>query len=60
VGPLDQQTDLARSAIIDHLIATFQQLYGLTPGGITESERSAALALAETKFGTDEWIYTLP
>ncbi|MEZ4499336.1 MAG: biotin/lipoate A/B protein ligase family protein [Thermomicrobiales bacterium] len=60
VGPLDQQTDLSRAAIIDHLVGTFRRLYGLTDGGITTAERAAAQSLVMSKFGTREWIYTLP
>ncbi len=60
VGPLDQQTDLTRGAIIDHLVGTFRHLYGLTPGGVTDAEREAAAELVASKFGTHEWIHTLP
>ena len=60
VGPLRQQTDLPRGAIIDHLIETFRGEYGLTDDGITADELAEAEELVTTRFGTEKWIYFLP
>jgi lipoate-protein ligase A len=60
VGPLSQQTDLSRDAIIEHLVGSFDRHYGLTEGGITEDELAEAEELVRTQFGTREWVYFLP
>lgn len=60
VGPLRQQTDLPRETIIDHLIGTFREKYGLTPDGITDDEMAEAEQLVSTRFGTHKWLYFLP
>jgi len=60
VGPLRQQTEMPREEIIDHIVGTFQDKYGLTVGGITAEEMADAEALVESRFGTRKWIYFLP
>jgi lipoate---protein ligase len=60
VGPLRQQTDMTRAAIINQFIATFRDSYGLTNGAITPDELAEAEHLATTRFGTDAWINTVP
>ena len=60
VGPLRQQTDLSRAAIIDHLVASFRVAHGLTDDAVTPDELSEAETLARERFGTREWIYALP
>lgn len=60
VGPLRQQTDLPRETIIDHIVDTFRQNYGLTPDEVTPDEMAEAEALIESRFGTDKWKYFLP
>ncbi|CAN5729993.1 hypothetical protein BH24CHL4_BH24CHL4_17750 [soil metagenome] len=60
VGPLSQQTDLSREAIIDHLAASFDEHYGLTEGQVTGDEMAEAEDLVRTRFGTREWLYFLP
>lgn len=60
VGPLRQQTNLARAAIIDHLVAHFGGRYGLTRGTIDAAEQAETERRVRDRFGTREWIYFLP
>ncbi|MDZ4717578.1 MAG: biotin/lipoate A/B protein ligase family protein [Roseiflexaceae bacterium] len=60
VDPLRSQTGLAREAIIDRMIATFREQYGLNDSQLLPEEQAAAQDLVERKFGTDAWLRTLP
>jgi lipoate-protein ligase A len=60
VGPLRQQTDLPRETIIEHLVGSFRERFGLTDADVTEEELAEAERLIEQRFGTREWIYFLP
>ena len=60
VDPLRSQTGLSRGAIIESLKQTFTDLYGATPGHISEDERAEAESLVESKFSTREWLYRVP
>lgn len=60
VGPLRQQTELPRDAIIAHLIGHFRRGFGLTEGALTPDETAEAEQRVEEKFGTHDWIYFLP
>jgi lipoate---protein ligase len=60
VGPLRLQTRMARPKIIEHLIETFHELYGLSEDDLLPHEIEEAEALVEKKFGTEEWKYLLP
>jgi lipoate-protein ligase A len=60
VDPLRSQTGLPRTAIIEQLIATFQEHYGLTESTLTAEEISTTEALVNTKFATAAWLQTLP
>jgi lipoate-protein ligase A len=60
VTPLRQQTQLPRSQVLDRLVGTFDELYGLTPSSLTDQELAAAEKLAAEKFSSDEWLYLLP
>jgi lipoate-protein ligase A len=60
VDPLRSQTGLPRSAIIDQMVATFREQYGLTDGATTQQEHAATQRLVETKFGTPAWVQILP
>ena len=60
VDPLKSQTGLSRAEIIERMKQTFTQLYGATPGDITEAEYAAAEELVERKFSTPEWIARVP
>ncbi|WP_019549718.1 lipoate--protein ligase family protein [Streptomyces sulphureus] len=55
VDPLRRQTGLPRAEIIDRMIASFAQRYGLTEGAVTAEEMARAEELARTKFGSEEW-----
>jgi lipoate-protein ligase A len=60
VGPLRQQTELPRQAIIDHMIGHFRDRYGVREGDVTPDELAEAEALVRTRFGRREWVYFLP
>ncbi|MGH2534989.1 MAG: lipoate--protein ligase family protein [Thermomicrobiales bacterium] len=60
VGPLRQQTDLPRDVIIDLLVGSFRDRFGLTAGDVTGDELAEAERLVTERFGTKEWIYFLP
>ncbi len=60
VAPLKQQTQLPRAEVIDRLLGTFTERYGLTPGAVTAAEQSEAERLAKEKFLSDEWRFLLP
>lgn len=60
VDPLRSQTGLPREQIIERLMQTFTNLYGATPGHITEEEYSEAEALVASKFATDAWLRRVP
>ncbi len=60
VGPLRQQTDLSRQAIIDRLVENFSVRTGALPGSLTPEETGMAEELVEKKFTNDEWTYVLP
>ncbi|GHF78468.1 hypothetical protein GCM10017667_02320 [Streptomyces filamentosus] len=60
VDPLRRQTGLPREAVIERMIASFRQRYGLTEGGVTEEEAALAEELAESKFSSPEWTARVP
>ncbi|MDQ3692563.1 MAG: lipoate--protein ligase family protein [Chloroflexota bacterium] len=60
VGPLRQQTDLSRTAIIDHMVDQFRDRYGLREGPLSADELAEAEHRARERFGKPEWIYFLP
>lgn len=60
VGPLRQQTNLPREAIIEHLSERFVALTGARAGAVGDGERTEAEELAATKFSTEEWTHLLP
>jgi lipoate-protein ligase A len=60
VDPVRRQTGLPRVEVIDHMVATFRELFGLQDSQLSEEELAAAEELIATKFGTDEWLYALP
>ena len=60
VDPLRSQTGLPRTAIIDRMVETFREHYGLTDSVLTAEELAQAEALVESKFGTAAWLYDLP
>jgi lipoate-protein ligase A len=60
VSPLRRQTDLARPAIVEALIAGFRDRFGLADGTLTPDERAAAAALVRDQYATDRWTHDLP
>jgi lipoate-protein ligase A len=60
VDPIKSQSGMSRAAVIDTMVATFRELYGLTDGAITEAERSRTAELVTEKFLTDEWLRRVP
>lgn len=60
VTPLSQQTQLPRQDIVDSLVATFEDRYGLTSSSLTQQEQAAAEKLRRDKFESKEWLYLLP
>jgi lipoate-protein ligase A len=60
VDPLRRQTGLPRAAVIDKLVESFRNRYGLTESQVTDAEMSRAKELVATKFGTKEWTALVP
>jgi lipoate-protein ligase A len=60
VAPLRQQTNLPRSAIIDHMVRTFAERFGLEEDRITAEEHIEAEQRARVQFGKREWTHYLP
>lgn len=60
VSPVRDQSQMERSEVIDGLLATFTELYGLEGSEVAAEERAAAEELVESKFATRDWIYLLP
>ncbi len=62
VGPLRRQTELPREEILDRLVETFRSRVGgnLAEDDLTEEEVSAAEELVRTKYGTPEWLRSVP
>jgi lipoate-protein ligase A len=60
VDPLRRQTGLSRPQIIDHMVATFKGLYGLTPSTLTDTEIALADTLVREQFATPEWLALVP
>jgi len=60
VDPLRSQTGLPRDAIIDHMIATFRRLHGLSDDALRAYELAQAQVLAGEKFTTPAWTGDVP
>lgn len=60
VGPLRQQTELPRDVIIDKMVESFREQYGLESGALGPEEIAEAEALVRDRFGTRDWVYFLP
>jgi len=60
VDPLKAHTGLAKAEIEEHLVTTFDEMYRLTPGGVTTEEMSRVEDLVKEKFSTPEWFYRVP
>jgi lipoate-protein ligase A len=55
VDPLRRQTGLPRETVIDRMVESFRNRYGLTHGRITPEELARAEELAATKYSSAEW-----
>jgi lipoate-protein ligase A len=60
VDPLRRQTGLPREAVIERMIGSFRDRYGLSEGRVTEEEMARAKELATAKFSTREWTARVP
>ncbi|HEV2127017.1 MAG TPA: biotin/lipoate A/B protein ligase family protein [Thermomicrobiales bacterium] len=60
VGPLRQQTEMERDAIIAHLIEHFRSRFGLHDDELTLEEEAEMQRLVDEQFGTRDWTYFLP
>lgn len=60
VTPLREQTQMSREDVLDRLVGTFNDLYGLTDSTLTADEVAAAEALAVEKFSSHDWLHLLP
>lgn len=60
VGPLRQQTEMERDAIIAHLIGHFRERFGLTDDVLTDDETREMHRLVDEQFGTRDWTWFLP
>jgi lipoate-protein ligase A len=60
VGPLRQQTEMSRQAIIEHMVAQFNDRFGLHPDVLAAGELAEAERRVRERFGTREWIHYLP
>ena len=60
VDPLRSQTGLDRGDVIDRMVDSFRNRYGLGPGTIDAGTVDRAVDLVATKFGTEEWLTRVP
>ena len=60
VGPLRQQTDRPRAAIVEHLIESFRRRFGLVEGRLEPEELADAERLVREQFATERWTRDLP
>lgn len=60
VDPLRSQTGLSREEVIERMIATFRNSYGLADDRVRADESDRALQLADDKFATAEWTASVP
>jgi lipoate-protein ligase A len=60
VDPLRSQTGLDRAEVIDRMVASFTDRYGLKPGTISPATVDLAEDRVTAKFGTQEWLTRVP
>ncbi|MET9415727.1 biotin/lipoate A/B protein ligase family protein [Streptomyces klenkii] len=60
VDPLRRQTGLSRADVIEKMIDTFRDRYGLAAGSVTPEEMARAEELAAAKFSSEEWTARVP
>ncbi|WP_337692313.1 biotin/lipoate A/B protein ligase family protein [Kribbella amoyensis] len=60
VDPLRSQTGLPRAEVIDRMVGSFGDRYGLAPGTIDDATVELAQKRVVERFGTDEWLRRVP
>ena len=60
VDPLRSQTGMTRADVIAHMLATFEQRYGLRRGGLRPDELALAGQRVQDKFATPAWTAAVP
>lgn len=60
VDPVRSQSGMSREDVIAAMKDMFKELYGSTPGSISDAEYAAAEELVASKYGTAEWLNKLP
>jgi lipoate-protein ligase A len=60
VDPLRSQTGLPREAIIQAMVRSFRDSYGLDDSAVTDAEATRTRELIEGKFATEAWTHRVP
>jgi lipoate-protein ligase A len=60
VDALRSQTGLDRAEVIDRMVASFANRYGLKSGDIDSTTVELAEERVASKFGTDDWLNRVP
>jgi lipoate-protein ligase A len=60
VAPLRLQTNLAREAIIEHMVQQFRRRFGLDEDALGPDEIAEADKRARDRFSTPAWTHYLP
>jgi len=60
VDPLRSQTGLPRAAVIERMIGSFRDMYGLSDDHLRPDELGRATQLAAEKFSSAEWTGVVP
>jgi lipoate-protein ligase A len=60
VDPLRSQTGLDRADVIERMVGTFRNRYGLASGAIDAATVELAQERVAEKFGTQEWLTRVP
>lgn len=60
VDPIRSQTGLSREEVVDSMLGSFENRYGLDRVELDETTRAEAHQLALSKFETREWLHRVP
>ncbi|WP_307128794.1 biotin/lipoate A/B protein ligase family protein [Streptomyces sp. B1I3] len=60
VDPLRRQTGLPRETVIDRMVESFRDRYGLTDGRVGDEELARAEELAVSKYSSERWTARVP
>ena len=60
VDPIRSQTGLSREEVVDSMLGSFENRYGLDRVELDETTRAEAQELALSKFETREWLHRVP